>query len=178
MSQYIFNEVSSKTKIWRKPTATMLQSSKIVFELPAYKKVANKEGYVKRYFFIKENFLSYKRSEVASKPSGYMNLNWTSVEFNYHRGNKFGMFFEIAFIRNGGFTCVYLNKEKDMKMWINALSRICVQTDFLHKFEIVDYIDSGSFGKVIFFIYLFWFRSIFLKNKNENFFQKRFEIFF
>lgn len=170
MSNYIFSE-SSKGKLWRTPPPYMLNKSKADFEAPAYKKTSEKDGYTKRFFFIKENFLFYKKKENISKASGFMSLNWTSVEFNHHDGDDAEMLYEITFVRNGKFSCIYLKTEEELGSWMKALGRICIRTDFNRKFDVVGYIDSGSYGKVILFSKFFFdFFEFFFKNEKTIFF--------
>lgn len=148
----IFDGPSCKSKLWRKAKAyKMLKNSPVKFSSSAYKKTADGQSYVKRFFFVKEHHLLYKKREDSSKISGILNLDWTSVEFNVLEANRFGLGFEINFIKNGSFISVYLQEGQELRGWVNVLRRLCIQTDFKRKYKFVEYIDRGSFGQVIFF---------------------------
>lgn len=150
-SHSIFNNPKSNQKLWKKPQTGILKNSPIQFSSTAYKKSADGKSYVKRFFFIKEHYLLYKKREWSCKTSGILDLDWTSVEFNILEPNSFGMVFEITFIKNDRFSSVYLKEEsQELRAWADVLRKLCIQTDFREKFTAVQFIDKGSFGKVLF----------------------------
>lgn len=156
----IFNEPQkANEKLWKKVKPWMenkLKDLPILFNSSAYKSSLDKNDYVRRFFFIKSHYLFYKKREQSKHACGYFNLKWSTVEFNYEEGNKFGMIYEISIAKNDRFCCLYVKRDDRIEEWIEALSKVCVQTNFKDKFTMGKFIGSGSFARVRKGLFLFY----------------------
>lgn len=54
----------------------------------------------------------------------------------------------IRFIKNMKYSDLWLKEEAELKNWQNALSLVCIQSDFHNKFTALKMIGKGSFARV------------------------------
>lgn len=54
----------------------------------------------------------------------------------------------IRFIKNMKYSDLWLKSESDLRQWQDALSKVCIQSDFHNKFTAMKMIGKGSFARV------------------------------
>jgi serine/threonine protein kinase len=78
-----------------------------------------------------------------------MKLQWVRNEYltEGHPSNK-NYKFGVRFIKNMKYSDLWLKEEGDFKKWKDALSQVCLQSDFHSKFSAIKMIGKGSFARV------------------------------
>ena len=78
-----------------------------------------------------------------------MKLAWVRNEYltEGHPSNK-AYKYGIRFIKNMKYSDLWLKEESDFKKWKEALSQVCLQSDFHSKFSAIKMIGKGSFARV------------------------------
>jgi hypothetical protein len=56
--------------------------------------------------------------------------------------------FGIRFIKNMKYSDLWVRDEVELKKWQDALSQVCIQSDFHNKFTALKMIGKGSFARV------------------------------
>lgn len=104
---------------------------------------------VERWFFVKENFLCYKKSQEATSISGVLDLKWARVEFEQVLDEQSGLGYYCAkIISNLKFTLVFIKREADMLKFESVLRGVSLFTDFRLRYETLGLIGQGNFGSV------------------------------
>lgn len=54
----------------------------------------------------------------------------------------------IRFIKNMKYSDLWVKEEDELRKWQEALSKVCIQSDFHNKFTALKMIGKGSFARV------------------------------
>lgn len=170
-------------KIWAKPQDKF--PKKFLNDCYSFKGLKSKNGsknFAERFFFLKENYLLYKKKEEGrSQYSAVLDLNWVRVEYQGRRGGNGEGLVEIRFIRNLKFSSILVEKGVFDQLR-NRFRRYCVLVDFKEVYQPLDLIERGSYASVKKLNYFFQLKFYFCqKNLFEifiwNFYQKMLFIF-
>lgn len=84
-----------------------------------------------------------------SKIRGMIDLYLVRNEFLYDGHPTFPEYkFGIRFIKNMKYSDLWLKSEPELRQWQDALSKVCIQSDFHNKFTALKMIGKGSFARV------------------------------
>lgn len=127
------------------------------FSAVAYKPKNEATQLVKRLFFIKGNFLCYKRKKSSGAYSGVIDLNWVRAEFITEENEvlKHSYPCYVRFIKEEKYTSVYFKSIKEAANWRQALKKIVTMTDFHGRYGNGELIGKGAYAKVEIFFFRF-----------------------
>lgn len=175
----VFNKIleNSQQKIWSKSLPGFFDCNPELpaFEAQAYKPASDDPTAVEpRIFYIKKNYLYYKKHMSSSGIRGIADLSFMTVKFLEVKEEDVKTHFEfvLMLIRNDKFSRIFLENEEQVRRWREFLTPYCVMRDLRERYEVIEEIGCGGFAKVrkIFLIFLeFLYHFIFLKSKGNLF---------
>jgi len=145
-----FDDNQSSFKLWSKKTDEIKLDKEIkIFQSPLHKLSRKNTKWKERFFVLTNKHLIYYRDDTESKIRGVMKLQWVRNEYltDGHPSNK-SYKYGIRFIKNMKYSDLWLKEESDFKKWKEALSQVCLQSDFHSKFSAIKMIGKGSFARV------------------------------
>lgn len=143
----IFDTQTEGKSLWFIPDFRLNSPPKISSSAYKKPKMGSNGHFQKRFFFIQKNFLQYKKTEDSMKISAAMNLNWTRIQL-FENQEKEGLMYEITLIRDRRYTSLFFKDKKLFGSWVKIFQSVCINTDFHKKFQVMEFIDKGSYGEV------------------------------
>lgn len=159
----IFNNKQQNYKLWRSTHPEFDPSIPVSFSSEAYKPKGSTKQLGKRHFFLKGNFLCYKKKSTKKTFSGIADLSWARVVFKEEEDEDWkDQCSHVALvIKEEKFTSIHFKNEAEADKWREAFKRIVTLTDFHEKYEMIKEIGRGSYGRVIFIHVLNFFKNEF-----------------
>lgn len=147
----IFNENTDGFKLWNKKCSDFANCNQDTeFEAEAWKPSTEKGSFARRCFAVKGTFLFYKKRKESKKASGILNLRWSTAKFNRVEDEElkehFGYF--LMLIKNSKYTRIFLKNKEEMERWRQALKEQCIMNDFEERYNLLEMIGKGAYGKV------------------------------
>lgn len=143
------SETEKSFKLWKKGSPET--QNPLIFSAEAHKISTHTNLLEKRFFFIRGDYLCYKRnSSDEAKIIGYLDLRWTRVEFKKVEQVDLKPYFDwyIMIIKNLHFSKIFLSDLEEKNIWRKALRVCCAMTDFHDEYRIEKLIGQGSYGRV------------------------------
>lgn len=152
------------------------EKSKVILQGKAAKRTKRAQNtLVERHFFLTENLLFYRKKEDSGKIKGilefkFSRMYWFASELPEDEVKGASEFIWcLRFVKNARFVDIYFRQLGELQSWVTTLRRLgVVQSGFHERFYAIEKLGEGSFGKVKFYFFLYFFK----------FSKKRFFIFF
>lgn len=148
-STSIFDTQNQDHHLWHKEHPEFDSAAEIKFSSVAYKPKNKARKLAKRQFFIKGNFLCYRKKSRNEQISGVMDLRWVRVSFEEEEEcleAKCPYF--VRLVHEEKFTSIHFKTLEEVSSWREALKEVAVMTDFHLRYEAVKQIGKGSYARV------------------------------
>lgn len=144
----LFDDLYKPMNLWEKKRRNLSESiEEKIYEGYLSKYSKKRDKYKLNFFILTQQELLYMKTKKSKVIYGFMKLKWVRnyYESFLYEGQKS---FLITFVRNMKYSSFLATNEDEFLQWKTALSKVCIQTDFILCFKIMSLLGEGGFGKV------------------------------
>jgi PH domain len=139
--------------LWNKSADGIdIEAETVIYKGWLCKYSKTKGKWKQRHFVLTNNYMIYYKAinDPPSKIQGLIKLNMVRTEYLMDGHPTFAEYkYGIRFIKNMKYSDLWMKDEVDLNKWTEALSKVCLQSDFHNKFTALKMIGKGSFARVV-----------------------------